>query len=68
MFNRLVIEPELEDMHIRFYKGCVGLMELEGFDGASQDAIFEEVDPVEDIFEEVIDPLLIDPHEGVSFH
>eukprot|EP00656_Telonema_subtile_P057392 TRINITY_DN9425_c0_g1_i1.p1 TRINITY_DN9425_c0_g1~~TRINITY_DN9425_c0_g1_i1.p1 ORF type:complete len:827 (-),score=254.49 TRINITY_DN9425_c0_g1_i1:97-2577(-) len=66
MFNRLVIEPELEDMHIRFYKGAVGLMELEGFPGASQDAIFEDVDPVEDIFEDVIDVLKEDPHEGVT--
>eukprot|EP00658_Telonema_sp_P-2_P012635 TRINITY_DN1480_c0_g1_i3.p1 TRINITY_DN1480_c0_g1~~TRINITY_DN1480_c0_g1_i3.p1 ORF type:complete len:500 (+),score=136.84 TRINITY_DN1480_c0_g1_i3:212-1711(+) len=66
MFNRLSIEPELEDMHIRFYKGCVGLLELDGFAGASQDAIFEDVDPVEDIFEEVIEPLKKDPHEGVS--
>jgi len=65
-FNRLNIEPELEDMHIKFYKGCVGLLEIEGYQGASQDAVFEEVDFVEEIFVDVIDPLKDDPHEGAS--
>ena len=66
MFNRLNIEPELEDMHIRFYKGVIGLLEIEGYGGASQDAVFEEVDFVEEIFVDVIDPLLDDPHEGAT--
>ena len=43
MFNRLNIEPELEDMHIKFYKGCIGLLQLDGYAGANQDNVFEEV-------------------------
>jgi len=30
-------------MPIRFYKGVIGLLEIEGYQGAGQDAVFEEV-------------------------
>ena len=49
-------------MHIKFYKGIIGLLEIEGYAGASQDAVFEEVDFVEEIFVDVIDPLKANHH------
>lgn len=42
------------------------MLEIEGYQGASQDAVFEEVDFVEEIFVDVIDELKEEPHEGAT--